>query len=73
MQDILTVRWIFGSTYLILSFLRVYPLTDIIQERNLYYVVQVEVFLAKVFSNFNSGEEEEETLLVAQLTLFRPS
>ncbi|KAJ7600701.1 Rapamycin-insensitive companion of mTOR, N-term-domain-containing protein [Mycena floridula] len=31
-------------------------------ERNLFYVVQVEVFLAKVFSSFNASEDEEDTL-----------
>lgn len=31
-------------------------------ERNLYYVVQVEVFLSKVFHGSNTSEEEDETL-----------
>ncbi|KAK0487570.1 Rapamycin-insensitive companion of mTOR, N-term-domain-containing protein [Armillaria novae-zelandiae] len=31
-------------------------------ERNLYYVVQVEVFLSKVFHGSNASEEEDESL-----------
>ncbi|KAL0580619.1 hypothetical protein V5O48_001349 [Marasmius crinis-equi] len=31
-------------------------------ERNLYYVVQVEVFLAQVFSNSHSGEDDEHII-----------
>lgn len=35
-----------------------------LQERNLFYVVQVEVFLAKVFSSFNTAEDDEDTMSV---------
>jgi rapamycin-insensitive companion of mTOR len=40
------------------------------QERNIYYVVQVEVFLAKVFS-YNSADDYEDVLCVI-LTLISP-
>ena len=32
------------------------------QERNIYYVVQVEVFLAKVFNTSNLADEDEDLL-----------
>lgn len=37
------------------------PITNDAQERNIYYVVQVEIFLAKVFSS-EAMEDDEDVL-----------
>lgn len=35
-----------------------------LQERNIFYVVQVEIFLSKVFGYSSPGQEDEDILLV---------
>ena len=55
------VRWICGSTYVPPIFLHIVLLTSSVQERNLHYVVYIEVFLAKAF-NFTPSDDHEDLL-----------
>jgi hypothetical protein len=57
----LIVKWTRGSMW-VKQVHRQSNLTLSHQERNIYYVIQVEVFLAKVFSTSNLADEDEDLL-----------
>lgn len=43
------------------------PVAHLLQERNIYYVIQVEVFLAKVFNSGILSEDDQDLLYVSKL------
>jgi len=61
MLGTLIVKRICGSMW-VKQVRRKSNLTLLHQERNIYYVIQVEVFLAKVFNTSNLADDDEDLL-----------
>lgn len=68
MQVTLTARWTCGFMWFYSP-----PTVGVhwhwFKERNIFYVIQVEIFLAKVFGYSSSNEEDEDILYVLSHTL----